>query len=480
MSPTAGAENASRSGIALIVAAGGALLTDLITHDVATSLTILLVGLIVGWATQLGLWRSLLAFTLLLFECATFGNDTISSLAYYPRYVAGIALVACTLSQGRGRSLRLGDLSPQLRRLIYSLWWLCGVAISSTVWSIDPMTTFQQAIILINLVLLLHLTATKRWLNRETMVGDYSVIVHVLTATFAGGVFLAVVGPAQAFAGERMTGLFANPNTLGILSALTLPLAWGLYRETRSIWIIPLLAVTAVSLLLSQSRTALAATIVALLVMAARGGVGKAIQFTLTLGIVGVVTFGVVPILGLPGAESVASRFNAMGSDESIRQRAYVWSATVGMWREEPVLGYGFRSGEELFEQLRETDQLEFTPNMAHGSYIQALLELGIVGTIPILFAAAVLVYIFLRGRARGLSIGLLGGVVAGITVSITESAMFGTGAAFPWVFWLVAIGACFPQADKENTNNPGVGSDPRCQRDRERQRRSQLVSAQL
>ena len=60
----------------------------------------------------------------------------------------------------------------------------------------------------------------------------------------------------------------------------------------------------------------------------------------------------------------------------------------------------------------------------------------SLVGLIPLIMmmlacASAVLI----RG-ATGLATGLVPAVVAGLLIQMTESAMFGTGQAYPFIFW--------------------------------------------
>lgn len=208
------------------------------------------------------------------------------------------------------------------------------------------------------------------------------VVAFVLGAVVAIGLalqdFLTAADSAANFA-RFSAGDSANPNDLGVTTALSLPLAWYLALTTatlrRRLALLVYLPVGLLGVVLTASRSGL---VVAGLVLGA-----CALSSINVLGLQRVVVgLLLVPVLG--GAIMVAAPEKAVGrlatiSDEvdgqgTLSERETLWPAGIDVWRESPVLGVGI--GGSRFGIEARTSRLAG----AHNSFISVAAELGTVG----------------------------------------------------------------------------------------------------
>ncbi|MGN9777931.1 O-antigen ligase family protein [Micromonospora sp. H33] len=135
--------------------------------------------------------------------------------------------------------------------------------------------------------------------------------------------------------------------------------------------------------------------------------------------------------------DSLAGRFITPDGSDVLTHRPVAWQLTTDLLGARPAEGYGYAVTGSLFEAIRQSDFFDFPVNSVHNSYLQWLLELGVVGGPALLLVVAVCLWAVIRGRLAGIGAGLVWLVVAGLLVQTMESAMFGTGQPYPYVFWL-------------------------------------------
>jgi exopolysaccharide production protein ExoQ len=245
---------------------------------------------------------------------------------------------------------------------------------------------------------------------------------------------------------HRFYGVYSNPNTLGILSALAVPMGLGLWSYTKSRGYLLGDAIAFYSILLCESRTALLAVAAAAAVVVLRRGTSAVMTALAVLG-AGAVIIGLSSSLAaLPGPlQGVADRLGGGGPGGELTNRGAAWSKALSLWRDRPWSGYGFRTGDIVFAN---DPTGTFTRGMAHNSYLQIILELGVVGAVLAALLVTLLIGVVRRCPVVGLGGGLIGTVVAGLCAGLTESALWGSGAAFCWAFWLSgAAASCWASA---------------------------------
>jgi len=190
------------------------------------------------------------------------------------------------------------------------------------------------------------------------------VVLNVMQAIngvveFKTGTGLGGVTPVQGTR-VRGTGIFNDPNDLGMTLVMALPFAIMLLTtKTRAVW-----------------RLAAAASIVVMLL---------AIEYTQSRGaVLGVVAVALVYTGGRIGrlpalmlAAIVFAGFTTLGpsragdldaGEESAQSRIQAWSAGIEMFKQKPIFGVGFGRFTEFHERV------------AHNSFVHSFAELGIVG----------------------------------------------------------------------------------------------------
>jgi O-antigen ligase len=307
--------------------------------------------------------------------------------------------------------------------------------------------------------LIVHLLVTRRWIESHRIPGDLAVAFFVLVSIFTASIAADVVAlpDTRTFDG-RFQGLYNNPNMLGMMCLLALPIGWGLYAHTRRKRYLLGLIPTALAVLMSQSRTGIIAIGLGALWILLRKG-PRAISQAIGVLAVGAVLIEVVGMRRQASAlvDPISSRF-ADNQGDVFNGRMLGWRDSLQLLQARPTTGYGYAAGPTLFENSRATGVVSFSLDVVHNSYLQWLLELGAVGLVPLLALLFVCVWAVLRGDLGGIGAGLVWAIVAGLLLQTTESAMFGTGQTYPFVFWLVVAGALVRTATKIPPPEPSAG----------------------
>ncbi|MFI6234173.1 O-antigen ligase family protein [Micromonospora sp. NPDC050784] len=383
----------------------------------------------------------ILAVATVLLICATSNMPSLVSFSFYARYVAVGCLVVWALV-GRSRGIRRADHWTAF--FVTALWATAALATLSSVWSVTPLHTLQQAIALLLLAALTHVVLWRRWADPVAVAADLHVVYVVLSMSLVVSLGLGIAGSASAASfNDRFQGLYSNPNMLSIICALTIPLGWALYRQsgkrTELLGVVP----AVIALPITESRTALIALLVGGLWVVLRHGVGPLARLlVVTVGGLGVAyLFGMLPsLVGSSWVQALATRFTDPDNGDFSNGRTQTWQAAIELWQGRPTLGFGYASGFQLFEQTRQNGFLDANVNLVHNSYLQWLLEMGVIGVAPLLLLLAVALRAALA-PVGALNSGLVWLIVTGLLIQVTESTMFGMGQPYPYVFWLAVAG---------------------------------------
>jgi O-antigen ligase len=196
---------------------------------------------------------------------------------------------------------------------------------------------------------------------------------------------------------------------------------------------------------MSESRSAILAVAVGVTITLLRGGVSEVIRATTAaVCIVIIAFFAQLFGLGFGSSQTVAAinRFGANEGGSLLNARTDAWSSAIQLWQSRPLTGYGYQAGEFLFVQRFESGLIAFGRASVHNSYLQYILELGLLGSVVLIVLVTVALVAWLRETPIGLGSGLMATVSAGLLLTITESSLFGTGQVFPYVFWAAVAAA--------------------------------------
>ncbi|WP_433532418.1 O-antigen ligase family protein [Micromonospora sp. CA-263727] len=398
-------------------------------------------------------WRWLLALTMALLVCASSDIPALVEISFYPRYAAVAGLIVWGLCLPAPTPART---APWSRVFIGALWTVAALATLSTTWSVVPSETFQRGVALLLLAALVHVVVRRRWSDRKTMLADLRMVYLVLSLSTVSSLVLGLGNGTVAAAlssSHRFQGLYNNPNMLGIVCALTIPLGWAVYRQYRR-W--PMLlgtAPAAAGLLLSQSRTGLVAVLVGAAWIMLRHGVAPLLRMAsaATAALLLAYLLDLLPVIfRAPWMQRMVLRFTDPEGADLSNGRTQMWQATVDLWwQNRPTLGFGYASRNHLLELAGYDEFFGAGVSVVHNSYLQLLLELGLTAAIPLVLLLLAAGRVALRVPVHGANSGLVWLVVSGLLIQLTESAMFGTGQTYPYVFWFaVAALLHLPAAD--------------------------------
>lgn len=363
--------------------------------------------------------------------------------------------------------------SPVVRRWLLVCATVAAVIAASALWSIAPAETIRGAVVFSAVLLIAALAGAQ--LRRD--VAADTRLVSALAWLTPGALALCAVIAAVGWAdparveGPGASGFFNGPNALGIFLALTVPFFLGRAREARwSVAGVVVLALASFTVALSGGRTGL----VALLLAVTAFGIGRrraalfardlvvalaAIALALAwmpavpaLGetIVPVEAEGVNPEGATPPPEVLGgdpvpgqSRWSAL-----VGARDEAWEEGVRLLDERPLGGHGFATGSHLFDRYESRERFRFfvgafaSGTNVHNSYLELLLELGIVGAVlllvPFVLALAAAAAILLRGRP-GLAEAAFGATLVAAAAAAWFESTLGRFGSLSLLSWMAA-----------------------------------------
>lgn len=385
---------------------------------------------VLAWLLKLGMWRATYALVILSTLGALSSVAVWSEIANYGRVAAIGLLVVVTYATTRG--LPVQPLRGIKKWVAATLAALALIATTSALWSVSLADTVTQAALLISLLLVANRLATRRWVDRLTMLADLGVAVSIVSVAMFAGIVANLVGLLPPAYNGRFQGLFNNPNAAALVAVVTLFLGWGLLLERRSFSACLLLLPPLATIALAQSRTAFLALLVGVLWVALRAGVATFVK------VAGVVV--TVAILGLPFWLPVVSRFGVIAAGDAYAGRTLGWQTALDLLTLRPI-GYGWGSTQAVFASAYQDGVSEFQPQSIHNSYLQVAFELGWLGFTVMALALVGVIVLVIRQKPTGVEVGLSAVVFAGLVMHFSESAMFGTGQPYPWIYWFAIAG---------------------------------------
>ncbi|HZS94870.1 MAG TPA: O-antigen ligase family protein [Chloroflexota bacterium] len=373
--------------------------------------------------------------------------------------VIGFALLAFSVPWGSDLALTVGAFpitSTDYLVAAVGAAWLVSAAgerrnpIVRTPW-LPYIAIFLAALILASLTALdVHLALKEdvKWLELAVV---YLAGVYLLDRRDVGIVVATVVGAAvsQAFLGYAQVLSQAGPQSFVISSGLLR--AYGSFDQPNPyagylnlVWPLALVfavmklpgkrlygisvVLIALAILVSASRGAFLAALVALAVMAAMVSISyrKLIWTGILVGVAGALfaNYGAVPLgpfqklLALAGLGSV-SFTSVNNANYSAVERAAHWLAGVRMFSAYPVLGVGPGNYSVAYPRFHPRGWYASLEH-AHDYYINIAAEAGIIGLAAyVLFAGSALWYCYAAScrapdtQSRAVSLGVLGALAA-------------------------------------------------------------------
>ena len=351
-----------------------------------------------------------------------------------------VAIISLVRDRTQSR-LRIDGLLGWL--LIGSVAW----AFTSLIWAADPLLTLRRLAIF-GIFCIAALAIARRLSLREV----------ILWTFLSSALFLAIGILAEAFfgsfqpfaSGYRFAGTL-HPNGQGIQCGLLLLSAMAaadIEKRWRALfWTSGSLGFA--FLILTGSRTALAATLIALLVyLAAVRSRGSKIAMVVCLGIV----LCVLPFFSetglIPGLENaILHRSGDLGPVGSFNGRADLWKDLGYDIRQHPILGYGYGGFWTPVHVTVISDEEKWGVPNGHSAYIDSLLNLGTVGLVAytLLFFAGIWRFFRLYIESHDSIFAFCGALLVFCALDgLFESALVeGSLLTFLWMVVLAQVGFC-------------------------------------
>jgi O-antigen ligase len=262
-----------------------------------------------------------------------------------------------------------------------------SVALASVLWSEDPAYTAGNAIGLAAYLALACIAVAILGVRSTLHVAFWALLVLI-----AAGLLAAVVLPEIAWrlpfmdSNIRLRGLSGHPNVFAQQAGVMLTICVILRRKRaikRRIFLIGVM-VGAVAIALADSRTTGLSVVAAWAAVAARDrglipSLGVAALALLTCAV------GLVALDSLDNLDALMGEISRSGSAKEILTmtgRTEIWAVSWERIAEKPLLGWGF-NGTEALIQSSVSRTFYGAPTNAHNMYIQSLLGLGVLGSIP-------------------------------------------------------------------------------------------------
>jgi O-antigen ligase len=298
------------------------------------------------------------------------GSGTIGKLVGLVTATIGVLAV---LARGRARPLALFHILAGC----FAIW----VGITSA-WSIDLPATMKNLQVMVQVIaipwLIWELAGTpgrRDGLLQAYVLGAYVSVFNILSNYSSGisskGTELTTVDTG------RFTAQGFNPNEIGFLLVLALPIAWQLslkHQNTFIKWLnrayIPL---GTVAILLTGSRSSLIGAIMALCIVPLT--LGK-LTFGMKFGVLVIITttlIGGAMVVPQKTLERLGTTTDEIASG-TLNERRVIWQAGIELFLRHPIGGVGaggFQPGVKQYLGYKKT---------AHNTYLSVLVEEGIIG----------------------------------------------------------------------------------------------------
>jgi exopolysaccharide production protein ExoQ len=292
--------------------------------------------------------------------------------------------------------------------------------LGSTGWSLLPEVTAIYGTMLVGNIIVAHLIASE--LSLREIVTLVTRVVLILTVLGIAAYFLGYEQATYFDAHQRpnlfggipirgffthkiMASLFAVIGAIGVLATM---------RGGRRLFFLSLLGVFVA---MTSSATGLVLFLMAvalfpLVNLFARKRV-RPFDFFVILSVAGLLA----AVVGLAQVQSV---LEDLGRDPTLTGRTYLWSFGLDVWKERPLVGWGFNAYlnsdlkteiNAVFRALGDYDVPHF-----HQSFLQTAVDFGLVGLV---FLVYVIGYVLITSYRYAVSVDRASGVFAFVSMSV-------------------------------------------------------------
>jgi hypothetical protein len=277
------------------------------------------------------------------------------------------------------------------------------------------------------------------WLLADTIGGDRvsDTLLGIAVAVFIAGVVGFFLTEDTLIKG-RYRGVLENPNAVGMLAVLFVPLAIARFIRKRSAASAVVIALMLGSLAMSGSRNGVLAVCFAVVFMMCRI---RAWRTGLFFGAVFAIAFLAMPDGNRPAdqASTPLSRLVATDQLASAGGRIEAWQVAIPIIRAKIALGHGFGTEDLIFRDMKFAVHRGL---YIHNSYLGAAYQLGAAGAL-LLFIPLILLFLtrlLMTSRPPAQIAAYEAVLLGGLLASLFESWIYSAGNAFSLPFWITVM----------------------------------------
>lgn len=266
-----------------------------------------------------------------------------------------------------------------------------------------------------------------------------SLMLRVVAVALIMSYLMLFIRPQSTFVGTRFTGIIVNPNGMGMMCAIFLPLSLWQYLEKKKKRALILFLFMLLALFLSGNRGSMNAAVVAL-------GYFLCVHFKKYRPLLLSFSIALILILTWVIELFIKDLFKAYIRVETIPilgGRLEIWPLALNLFIIKPIFGYGFGVEDQLI-MLQKYVFRYHQGTYVHNCYLGMLLQLGIIGFILFFVPLFILLFkeLFQRQDAPvpTLRYALRSTLITGLICSIYESWVYSVGNAQTFPFWIAVM----------------------------------------
>ena len=279
------------------------------------------------------------------------------------------------------------------RRLLSGAAAFTGLAVVSVAWSIDPRISLQRvgAFAALLFVALVVLPAHARTADERVQIARALGALGVMGAVAA--ITAGKLDPEIANTGGALRGWLENSNTNGLWCVALLPMLFAWPRALA----IPGALVILTSVVLSDARSALLGLVLLVLLVLPLPPLKRLAVAAAAVGVV--LILAASPAGDLLDRTGFGKFTDGDGTAAAVTGgRSEAWEETLDLIQDAPLQGYGFGASENAFFRAGFVMRFRtFQGANPNNAYLQAGLEMGLLGALLLLAVAVAAIIIVLR-----------------------------------------------------------------------------------
>jgi len=306
-------------------------------------------------------------------------------------------------------------------------------------YSIFPQMTYSRGIATVLFYVTIFVGFWKVGGRVETFRAASRAFIFAYITVFVITRFIQAPSQMGEFDRGRYTGFFGNPNTLAVITAILIPIAFSLYYESKKKMDLIIMIGMVVMLFMTKTRSALSGLVVFMAVFYHfQSQRNRLLVWTLAIFTAISLIFPEI-IIGI--LEKIP--FARMKDIEKLGGRTEVWKWAVEIIASHPIRGHGYGTEDYLLKHYNVFFR-HHAGLYLHNSYYGMAAMLGYPGLVLffsplflLLIRSAFRMKAMIQNTNSFLPLGFFGAVIMGLWVGIAESYLYAIGSIPAFPFWV-------------------------------------------